>query len=40
MALPKPAQIHPQAHLSAAQEGLQEPWEGLEEPIFDEISVI
>ena len=25
---------------SAAQEGLQEPWEGLEERIFDDISVI
>ena len=25
---------------SAAQEGLQEPWEGLGEPIFDEISKI
>ncbi len=38
VALPEPAQIHP-AGLRAALEGLQEPQEGLEELIFDDISV-
>ena len=37
---PPQASPDPSPGPSAAQKGLQEPWEGLEEPIFDEISVI